>query len=111
MDLIKLAKLLIPVMQYRPVQLATDLIADPVYEDDPQTSNGEIRLGGIEFPVLNGAVNELQLARFQAKVTFGDYDLDSDPLLSARIYSNFSGGMGNEYRLWLPLDRHERRRH
>jgi hypothetical protein len=67
-----------------------------VYTDDPQTSNGEVRIGGVEFPVLNGTVNELQLARFQGKVTFGPYDLDSDPLLSARVYANFSGGIGNE---------------
>lgn len=68
----------------------------PQYTNDPQTGNGEVRIGGYEFPVLGGEVNELDLARYQGKVTFGRYDLDSDPLLSAQIFSGFNGGMGNE---------------
>lgn len=97
MNIFRAAKLLIPILQHRPA-IDSDLPWEtmPAYTDDPQTGNGEVRIGGIDFPVLDGQVNALNLARFQAKVTFGDYDLDSDPLLSSQILSNFSGGMGNE---------------
>lgn len=78
----------------------TDTTFDPydpaLYTTVQQVGNGEVQINGKRFPVLNGQVNELQLARFQNKVTFGDYGLDSDPLLSSQILSNFGGGMGNE---------------
>jgi hypothetical protein len=66
------------------------------FSSDPQTSNGECRIAGIEYPILNDNVNELNLARFQNKTTFGDYSFDSDPLISAQVFSSFTGGMGNE---------------
>jgi hypothetical protein len=62
----------------------------------PQTPNGEVRIGKYLFSVLGGNVNELNLARFQGKTTFGDYSFDSDPLLSSQIFSSFTGGQGNE---------------
>ncbi len=63
---------------------------------DPQTSNGEVRIGKYDYPVLNGSVSVNNLARFQGKVTFGDYSFDSDPLISSQIFSTFTGGQGNE---------------
>ena len=63
---------------------------------DPQVSNGEVRLGRYEYPVQADRMTTLNLARFQNKTTFGDYSFDSDPLLSAEIFSSFTGGMGNE---------------
>ncbi len=63
---------------------------------DPQTSNGEVRIGIYEYPVAGGRINRLNLARFPGKVTFGDYSFDSDPLISALIYTTFAGGQGNE---------------
>jgi hypothetical protein len=63
---------------------------------DPQTSNGEVRIGKYDYPVLNGSVSVNNQARFQGKLTFGDYSFDSDPLISSRIYSHYTGGQGNE---------------
>ncbi|MDQ3222009.1 MAG: hypothetical protein M3Q75_00800 [Gemmatimonadota bacterium] len=62
---------------------------------DPQTSNGEVRIGIYEYPVAGGRINRLNLARFPGKVTFGDYSFDSYPLISALIYTTFAGGQGN----------------
>jgi hypothetical protein len=62
---------------------------------DPQTSVGEVRIGEYYFPVVGGNVSQINLARWPPKVTFGDYTLDSDPLVSAWILSSFAGGIGN----------------
>lgn len=42
-----------------------------------------------------GSVTQTNLARFLGKVTFGDYSLDSDPIISSWIISSFLSGFGN----------------
>lgn len=60
-----------------------------------QASPGTIRLAGKTLSVI-GMPSVQDLARFQSKITFGDYSFDSDPLLSAYSMSSFAGGIGNE---------------
>ena len=64
------------------------------HSEDPQTGNGEVRIGNHWYPILGG-VSEQPLARWPPKVTFGDYAKDSDPLVSAYVMSSFTGGIGN----------------
>lgn len=61
----------------------------------PDTSFGEVRIGKHYYPVLNGSIDPLNLARWPSKITTGDYNLDSDPLMSAWIISSLTGGVGN----------------
>ncbi len=62
---------------------------------DPQTSNGEVRIGKYEYPIAGEMVTQLNLARWPPKITAGDYSLDSDPTMSSWILSSFNGGIGN----------------
>lgn len=55
----------------------------------------ELLLGGVEIP-LTGPLPDNNLATFQRRITIGDANLDSNPLLSAWVMSDFSGGHGVE---------------
>lgn len=58
-------------------------------------SYGTVQIDGVEYPLGQGAnVNENATDRFPGKVTFGEYQLDSNDLLSAKVWSNLSGGNG-----------------
>lgn len=65
-------------------------------ERDVQAGNSTVRLAGRDLQI-KGAVQEVDLARFPGKVTFGDYSMDSDSLLSVFIMSSFIGGIGSEH--------------
>lgn len=54
-----------------------------------------IKLAGRNLAVL-GMPSVQDLARFQSKITFGDYSFDSDPLMSTWSMRSFTGGIGNE---------------
>lgn len=62
---------------------------------NPQVSNGAVRIGKYWYKVVNGQVSPLNLARWPSKITTGDYNLDSDPLMSSLIVSSLTGGIGN----------------
>lgn len=61
-----------------------------------QVSWNEIAIDGLPIPV-RGSVRKQDLARFQSKITLGDYSFDSDPLLSTYNISSLTGGIGNEH--------------
>lgn len=61
-----------------------------------QAGNETVRLDGIDLQ-LQGPVRETDLARFQGKVTQGDYSFDSDSTISVWVISSLIGGIGNEY--------------
>jgi hypothetical protein len=61
-----------------------------------QVSWSEIAIDGVPIPV-RGSVRKQDLARFQSKITLGDYSFDSDPLLSTYNISSLTGGIGNEH--------------
>lgn len=50
-------------------------------------------LDGVSYPVLP-TEQYINLATFANKVTFGDFTRDSDTLISAKIYTDLSGGIG-----------------
>lgn len=63
-----------------------------------QAGNGTVRIAGVDLPLAErGIIREQNLARFQGKITNGDYSFDSDPLLSVWVMSSFTGGIGAEY--------------
>jgi hypothetical protein len=62
-----------------------------------QVSWSEVAIDGVPIPVRGGSVRKQDLARFQSKITLGDYSFDSDPLLSTYNISSLTGGMGNEH--------------
>lgn len=67
-------------------------------ERQVQAGNGTIRIAGVDLALDDrGVVREQNLARFQGKITNGDYSYDSDPLLSVWVMSSFVGGIGAEY--------------
>lgn len=61
-----------------------------------QTGNGTVMLDGMTLQ-LASEVREQDLARFQSKVTQGDYSFDSDPNQSVWVISSLVGGIGNEF--------------
>ena len=73
-----------------------ELTESTFYGNVIQTGNGEVWIDDLCLAVVGGEVSELDLARFQNKVTFGPYDKDSDPLLSSYVMGPWNGGMGNE---------------
>jgi hypothetical protein len=58
-------------------------------------SYSEILLAGMAFK-LRSPLGESNLATFQRKLVIGDYTQDSNPLLSAWVISDLSGGLGVE---------------
>lgn len=56
---------------------------------------GEIVLDGTKFPLLSTSKPQVSAVdRFPAKVTVGDYSIDSNDLLSAWVLSDLTGGHG-----------------
>ena len=58
-------------------------------------SYNQIILNGLPYKT-RGPVPDTNLAVFPGKVTIGDYGLDSNPLLSAWVMSDWTGGLGIE---------------
>lgn len=58
-----------------------------------QDASNEVILAGMRIP-LRGPVPDSNLKVFQGKIVFGDYQQDSDPLLSSFVISDLSGGLG-----------------
>lgn len=63
---------------------------------DVQTGNGTVMLDGMPLQLASD-VREVDLARFQGKVTQGDYSFDSDATQSVWVISSLVGGIGNEF--------------
>ncbi len=59
-----------------------------------QAGNEQVIIGRYPVKVI-GSVNAQNLARFQGKITTGEYSFDSDPTISAYSMASFAGGMGN----------------
>lgn len=64
-------------------------MTDPALRD----SYNEIILDGMPLK-LRGTMPDSNLATFQRKMVIGDYDKDSNPLLSSWVISDLSGGHG-----------------
>ena len=69
-------------------------MSDSYGRADDAASGGEIIIGKYPYEAV-GVVKPQNLARFQSKITTGEYSWDSDPLVSAYSMASFSGGMGN----------------
>lgn len=66
-------------------------MASPRFDDEV----GIVLFNGERYPVVYE--DYVQLNTFQDKTTLGDYTRDSDQLISAKIWSDFSGGFGIRY--------------